>query len=336
MKTYLVTGGCGFIGSNFVRHMIEKGGVKILNLDALTYAGNPDNLSDIENDPNYSLIKGDIVDTEAVETLFENYDINAVINFAAETHVDRSIKNPVIFGRTNALGALNVLNIAKKAWEGRGGFKKGSVFLQVSTDEVYGSLGTVGHFVEGSCIDPHSPYSASKASADVFVQAYGSTYRMPILITRCSNNYGPNQHHEKLIPLMISNALDRKPLIIYGDGLHVRDWMYVEDTCKALNALLESGKSNEIYNVGAHNERSNKEIVHFIVDYVHRNHDSEVDDSLIQHTIDRRGHGRRYAVDTSKIKRDIGWEPTTSFDNGMIKTIEWYAHNRSWMAAEFH
>jgi dTDP-glucose 4,6-dehydratase len=320
MKTCLVTGGCGFIGSTLIKRLLARGGVKVINLDSLTYAADMDNLAEAENDPNYTLAKADIVDTEAVEAIFESCRIDAVINCAAETHLDRSLKNPVIFGRTNSIGALNILNVAKRAWEHKGGFKKGTLFLQLSTDEVYGTLGPTGLFVEGSCIDPRSPYSASKASADVFVQAYGATYRMPVVIARCSSCYGPRQHPEKLVPSLIINALSGRPTQIYGDGSQSRDWIYVDDLCKALEAILDSGKTNEIFNVGANAEISYKNLVYFIIGRASPGREGE----LALHSPERRGYWRRFVVDTSKIRKELGWAPETSFEDGMEKTIEWH------------
>jgi dTDP-glucose 4,6-dehydratase len=331
MKKILVTGGAGFIGSNFIKYMLSKyKEYKIINLDKLTYAGNLENLKDVENNPNYTFIKGDICDKELVEEIFSQ-DIDYVVNFAAESHVDRSIMDPEIFVKTNVLGMVTLLNAAKKAWEQGDGFKEGKKFLQVSTDEVYGSLGETGYFTETTPLDPHSPYSSSKAAADLIVKAYYDTYKMPVNITRCSNNYGPYQFPEKLIPLMINNCLNKKPLPVYGDGLNVRDWLYVEDHCKAIDLVLHKGKIGEVYNIGGNNERTNIEIVKMIVSYIHDNVDSSVDESLIKYVEDRKGHDRRYAIDATKIKEELGWYPETKFEDGIKKTIEWYLKNREWL-----
>lgn len=331
MKKILVTGGAGFIGSNFIRYMLSKyKNYKIINLDKLTYAGNLENLKDVEDNPNYTFIKGDICDKELVEEIFSQ-DIDYVVNFAAESHVDRSIMDPEIFVKTNVLGMVTLLNAAKKAWEQGDGFKEGKKFLQVSTDEVYGSLGETGYFTETTPLDPHSPYSSSKAAADLIVKAYYDTYKMPVNITRCSNNYGPYQFPEKLIPLMINNCLNKKSLPVYGDGLNVRDWLYVEDHCKAIDLVLHKGKIGEVYNIGGNNERTNIEIVKMIVSYIHDNVDSSVDESLIKYVEDRKGHDRRYAIDATKIKEELGWYPETKFEDGIKKTIEWYLKNREWL-----
>lgn len=332
MKTYLVTGGAGFIGSNFVIYMLNKyENIKLINLDKLTYAGNLENLKSVENKENYVFVQGDICDKELVEDLFSKYDIDYVVNFAAESHVDRSIKEPEVFVQTNVLGTVNLLNAAKNAWEDKDGFKEGKKFLQVSTDEVYGSLGETGYFTETTPLDPHSPYSASKAGADMVVKAYWDTYKMPINITRCSNNYGPYQFPEKLIPLIINNCLNKKGLPVYGDGLNVRDWLYVEDHCKAIDMVINSGRLGEVYNVGGHNERTNITIVKTIIDYINKNVDSEVTEALITYVEDRKGHDRRYGIDPNKIKEELGWYPETSFEVGIVKTIKWYLDNEEWM-----
>ncbi|MCD2346267.1 dTDP-glucose 4,6-dehydratase [Clostridium guangxiense] len=332
MKTYLVTGGAGFIGSNFIHYMFKKHqDIHIINLDKLTYAGNLENLKKVENNPNYTFVKGDICDKKLVEGLFKKYDIDYVVNFAAESHVDRSIREPELFAKTNVVGTVTLLNVAKTAWEAESGFKEGKKYLQVSTDEVYGSLGKEGYFMETTPLDPHSPYSSSKASADFMVKAFYDTYKMPINITRCSNNYGPYQFPEKLIPLMINNCLGKKPLPVYGDGLNIRDWLYVEDHCKAIDMVLESGRLGQVYNVGGHNERNNLYIIKTIISYVHDNVDSTVDESLIKHVEDRKGHDRRYGIDPEKIKNELGWYPETSFEIGIVKTIKWYFDNKDWM-----
>ncbi len=332
MKTYLVTGGAGFIGSNFIHFMLKNyDDIKIINLDKLTYAGNLENLKPVENNPNYTFIQADICDKEFINNLFKHYDIDYVVNFAAESHVDRSIIEPEIFAKTNILGTVTLLNAARNAWQDGDGFKEGKKFLQVSTDEVYGSLGKEGYFTEKTPLDPHSPYSSSKAAADLIVKAYYDTYKMPVNITRCSNNYGPYQFPEKLIPLMINNCLNKKPLPVYGDGMNIRDWLYVEDHCKAIDMVLHNGRIGEIYNVGGHNERTNIHIVKTIISYIHDNVDSSVDESLIKYVADRKGHDRRYGIDPTKIREELGWYPETSFEDGIIKTIKWYLENKEWM-----
>ena len=333
MKTYLVTGGAGFIGSNFVIYMLNKySDVKIINVDKLTYAGNLENLKSVESNPNYVFVQADICDKEAIQSLFDQYDIDYVVNFAAESHVDRSITNPEIFVQTNVLGTVNLLNIAKNAWAvGDDQYKDGVKFMQVSTDEVYGSLGAEGFFMETTPLDPHSPYSSSKASADLFVKAYSDTYKLPVNITRCSNNYGPYQFPEKLIPLMINNTLQHKELPIYGDGMQIRDWLYVEDHCKAIDMVVRGGKVGEVYNVGGHNERPNIVIVKTILEYVKENVDPAVGEHMMKHVADRKGHDRRYGIDPEKIKRDLGWYPETTFEVGIKKTIQWYLNHKEWM-----
>ena len=333
MKTYLVTGGAGFIGSNFVIYMLNKySDVKIINVDKLTYAGNLENLKSVESNPNYVFVQADICDKEAIQSLFDQYDIDYVVNFAAESHVDRSITNPEIFVQTNVLGTVNLLNIAKNAWAvGDDQYKDGVKFMQVSTDEVYGSLGAEGFFMETTPLDPHSPYSSSKASADLFVKAYSETYKLPVNITRCSNNYGPYQFPEKLIPLMINNTLQHKELPIYGDGMQIRDWLYVEDHCKAIDMVVRGGKLGEVYNVGGHNERPNIVIVKTILEYVKENVDPAVGEHMMKHVADRKGHDRRYGIDPEKIKRDLGWYPETTFEVGIKKTIQWYLNHKEWM-----
>ena len=333
MKTYLVTGGAGFIGSNFVIYMLNKySDVKIINVDKLTYAGNLENLKSVESNPNYVFVQADICDKEAIQSLFDQYDIDYVVNFAAESHVDRSITNPEIFVQTNVLGTVNLLNIAKNAWAvGDDQYKDGVKFMQVSTDEVYGSLGAEGFFMETTPLDPHSPYSSSKASADLFVKAYSDTYKLPVNITRCSNNYGPYQFPEKLIPLMINNTLQHKELPIYGDGMQIRDWRYGEDHCKAIDMVVRGGKLGEVYNVGGHNERPNIVIVKTILEYVKENVDPAVGEHMMKHVADRKGHDRRYGIDPEKIKRDLGWYPETTFEVGIKKTIQWYLNHKEWM-----
>ncbi len=311
----LVTGGCGFIGSNFIRAMLSKSACRITNLDKLTYAGNLENLRDLEGRPGYTFVKGDIAETSDVEAAFA-MGIDAVVNFAAESHVDRSIIDPGAFVRTNIYGTYLLLDQAR-----RKGVKK---FLQVSTDEVYGSLGETGKFHEDTPLAPNSPYSASKASADLLALSYHKTFALPVAITRCSNNYGPYQFPEKLIPLLVSNALVDKELPIYGDGLNVRDWIHVADHCNALALVLEKGTPGRVYNVGAGNERTNLEIVETILDALQKPR------SLIRYVKDRPGHDRRYAIDNTTIKTDLGFETTVPFRQGMEETVRWYVEHRDW------
>jgi dTDP-glucose 4,6-dehydratase len=332
MSTYLVTGGAGFIGSNFVLYMLGKyKDIKIINVDKLTYAGNLENLKSIEGDDRHVFVQADICDRDAISALFAKYDVDYVINFAAESHVDRSITNPEIFVKTNVEGTVNMLQCAKNAWYKDGKWDEGKKYLQVSTDEVYGSLGDDGFFMETMPICPHSPYSASKASSDMFVQAFGDTYGMPINITRCSNNYGPYQFPEKLIPLMINNAKTKKGLPVYGDGMNIRDWLYVEDHCKAIDMVASNGVIGEVYNVGGHNERPNIFIVKKIIEILHNDVDSTIDETLIKYVADRMGHDRRYGIDPQKIKDALGWYPETTFEVGIEKTIKWYLANEVWM-----
>ena len=333
MKTYMVTGGAGFIGSNFILYMLQKyKDIRIINVDCLTYAGNLENLKSIEGDERHIFVQANICDKEAIGDLFRKYDFDYVVNFAAESHVDRSIKNPDIFAKTNILGTLNLLNHAKAAWSiGDDEYKPGVKYLQVSTDEVYGSLGAEGYFTETTPLDPHSPYSSSKTSADLFVKAYADTYKMPVNITRCSNNYGPFQFPEKLIPLIINNTLQHKTLPVYGDGMNVRDWLYVEDHCKAIDMVINGGRLGEVYNIGGHNERPNIFIVKTIIQYVKDNVDATVGEDLIKHVEDRKGHDRRYGIDPTKIKDELGWYPETTFEVGIVKTIKWYLDNKDWM-----
>ncbi len=332
MKTYLVTGGAGFIGSNFIHYMLGKyEDIRLINVDKLTYAGNLENLKSVENDPRYVFVQADIVDTQAITALFEQYAVDYVVNFAAESHVDRSIRDPEIFVRTNVLGTVNLLNCAKTAWQEGEGFREGVRYLQVSTDEVYGSLGAEGFFTETTPLDPHSPYSASKTSADLFVKAYGDTYRFPVCITRCSNNYGPYQFPEKLIPLMMNNAIHHKELPVYGDGMQIRDWLYVEDHCKAIDLVLHRGRLGQVYNVGGHNERTNITIVKTILSYIAEHVDATVGEQLIRHVEDRKGHDRRYGIDPQKIHDELGWSPETTFEVGIRKTLQWYLDNPEWV-----
>ena len=332
MKTILVTGGAGFIGSNFVRHMLTTHpDYKIINVDALTYAGNLENLKDVADHKNYIFIKADIRDREKIETIFDNYDIDFVVNFAAESHVDRSIEEPDVFLTTNIIGTQVLLDVAKKHWKVNPDdkycreYKPGVKFLQISTDEVYGALGKTGKFVETMPLKPNSPYSASKASADLIVRAYYQTYGMPVNITRCSNNYGPYQFPEKLIPLMINNCLKEKDLPVYGDGMQVRDWLHVNDHCTAIDTVLHKGKDGEVYNIGGNNEKTNIEIVKLIVKTLGKS------EKLIKHVKDRPGHDRRYAIDNTKITNQLGWKPKYTFEEGIKETIQWYLDNREWI-----
>ncbi|MBU3136240.1 dTDP-glucose 4,6-dehydratase [Clostridium gasigenes] len=332
MKTYLVTGGAGFIGSNFVLYMLNKyENIKIVNLDKLTYAGNLENLKLIENDERYVFIRGDICDRELVKSIFEKYKIDYVANFAAESHVDRSIKEPEIFAKTNVMGTVNLLNCAKDSWETTEGWKEDVKFLHVSTDEVYGSLGETGFFVETTPLNPHSPYSASKAGSDLMVKAYADTFKMPVNITRCSNNYGPFQFPEKLIPLLINNCLEHKYLPIYGDGMNIRDWLFVGDHVKAIDMVINKGRLGEVYNIGGHNEKTNIQIVDTVISYLNKNVDKQITENLKKYVEDRKGHDIRYGIDPSKIKEELGWYPETTFEVGIVKTIKWYLDNKEWM-----
>ncbi|MBE2278996.1 MAG: dTDP-glucose 4,6-dehydratase [Ignavibacteriaceae bacterium] len=317
MKNVLVTGGAGFIGSNFINHILDNSDdVFIVNLDKLTYAGNLENLKVSQNNKRYKFIKGDICNYELVENIFSDYKIKYVINFAAESHVDRSILGSQVFYHTNVIGTNVVLELSRRFEVER--------FLQVSTDEVYGSLGATGLFTESTPISPNSPYSSSKAAADMMVSAFYHTYGMPVLITRCSNNYGPLQFPEKLIPLMIINALNDKPLPVYGDGMNVRDWIYVLDHNIAIQTVLEKGTPGNVYNVGAKTEKPNIEIVKLILNYLNKSED------LIKYVSDRPGHDKRYAIDNTKIETELGWQPSFKFEDAIGKTIDWYLANKSW------
>jgi dTDP-glucose 4,6-dehydratase len=351
MKHYLVTGGAGFIGSNFVKYILKKhADISVTVLDDLTYAGNLGTISDNLSDPRISFVKSNIIDREAVKDIFDRNSIDYVVNFAAESHVDRSIENPQLFLETNILGAQNMLDVARNAWttgkdaNGYPLYREGVKFLQVSTDEVYGSLGDEGYFTETTQLDPRSPYSASKAAADLIVLAYAETYRMPVNITRCSNNYGPYHFPEKLIPLIIKNILEGKKLPVYGDGLNVRDWLYVEDHCKAIDLVLTKGRTGEVYNIGGHNEMKNIDIVRLTIDTVRKLMEEHpeyqktlktplatVNEELITFVRDRLGHDRRYAIDPSKITAELGWTPETRFADGIVKTIRWYLENQEWV-----
>lgn len=318
MKRILVTGGAGFIGANFVRMVLdEHPDTFILNLDVLTYAGNLENLQDYTDNPNHVFVKGDICDADLVARLIDEHAIDAMVNFAAESHVDRSLVEPGVFIETNVKGTLTLLKIALD--------KKLKRFLQVSTDEVYGSLGTEGFFSETTPLSPNSPYSASKASADMLVKAFGHSWGLPYNITRCSNNYGPYQFPEKMIPLMINNALNNKALPVYGDGLYVRDWLYVYDHCTAIWKVLTEAPAGAIYNVGGNNEKTNLEVVGLILERLGK------PDSLITHVKDRPGHDRRYAIDSTKIMTDLGWKPTVTFEEGINRTIDWYLAAKDWL-----
>ncbi len=360
MKTYLVTGAAGFIGSNFVKYMLQKhNDIRIVVLDALTYAGNLSTIAeDIDND-RCTFIRGNICDRALVDRLFVEYRFDVVVNFAAESHVDRSIENPQLFLQTNILGTQNLMDCARSAWvsgkdsNGYPTWRAGVRFHQVSTDEVYGALGEEGYFTEETPLCPHSPYSASKASADFIVCAYRDTYHFPVSITRCSNNYGPYHFPEKLIPLIINNILEGKKLPVYGQGLNVRDWLYVEDHCKAIDLVINNGRDGCIYNVGGHNEQRNIDIVKLIIDIVHRTMESRpefrvllkrqeldaegktdiswINYDLIAFVKDRLGHDLRYAIDPTKIKNDLGWYPETTFAEGIEKTVLWNLENRKWV-----
>ena len=362
MKTYLVTGAAGFIGANFIKYMLAKyEDIRIVVLDLLTYAGNLGTIAeDIDNERCF-FVKGNIGDRTLARQLFKTYAFDYVVNFAAESHVDRSIENPQLFLETNILGTQNLLDAAREAWvtgkdeTGYPTWREGVRFHQVSTDEVYGSLGATGYFTEETPLDPHSPYSASKTSADFFVRAYSDTYKMPISITRCSNNYGPYHFPEKLIPLIIKNILEGKKLPVYGDGSNVRDWLYVEDHCKAIDLVLHQGRAGHIYNVGGHNEKTNLEIVKLTIRTIRqlmeehpayrtvlkkqeRNAQGEIsidwiNDELITFVKDRLGHDQRYAIDPSKIQRELGWYPETCFEEGIVKTIRWYLEHQDWVEA---
>lgn len=327
MKTYLITGCAGFIGSNFVHYMLKKyPEILLVNLDKLTYAGNLENLKDVEGDPRHVFVQGDICDKELVEGLFQKYDFDYVINFAAESHVDRSIKNPEIFVQSNVMGTVNLLQRAKEAWYDADAktWKEGKKYLQVSTDEVYGALGADGFFMETTPLCPHSPYSSSKASADMFVMAFHDTYGMPVNITRCSNNYGPYHFPEKLIPLIISRALADEELPVYGTGENVRDWLHVADHCQAIDLVIHKGREGEVYNIGGHNERTNLEVVKTILKALDK------PESLIRFVTDRPGHDMRYAIDPTKIETELGWKPKYNFDTGIRQTIQWYLDNQDW------
>jgi len=316
-KTILVTGGCGFIGSNFVRHMRRKhDDYHIINLDKLTYCGNLENVCDLDSDPAYTFVRGDIADRETVSNIFQRRSVDVVVNFAAESHVDRSIETPDVFLRTNVLGTQVLLD-GTLAYEV-------PLFIQISTDEVYGSLGSTGRFSERDPLKPNSPYAASKAAADLLIRSYMKTYGLPAIITRCSNNYGAYQFPEKLIPLMISNAVEDKELPIYGDGSNVRDWIHVEDHCEAIDLIIDKGRAGEVYNIGGNSERTNIEVVRTILKALGK------PESLIRFVEDRPGHDRRYAIDFSKLHKELGWRPKLDFEEGIQRTIDWYTTNQTW------
>lgn len=358
--TYLITGGAGFIGSNFVKRMLATHPeAKLVIFDALTYAGNLGTLAEELKDSRVTFVKGDICDKNITEKVFSDHQIDYVVNFAAESHVDRSIENPQLFLQVNILGTQNLLDTARKFWTiGKDEnnypiWREGVKFLQVSTDEVYGSLGEEGYFTEETSLDPRSPYSAAKTGGDLIVKAYGETYKMPINITRCSNNYGPFHFPEKLIPLIIRNILAGQQLPVYGDGSNVRDWLYVDDHCKAIDIVLHKGRLGEVYNIGGHNERKNIEIVKLVIKTIHDIMEKEpkyrdvlkkkeiaadgsidiswINDNLISFVKDRQGHDQRYAIDPAKISNELGWLPETTFDKGIVKTIYWYLDNQAWV-----
>ena len=327
----LVTGGAGFIGSHVVRLFVNKyPNVQIVNLDALTYAGNLENIKDIENKPNYSFEKGDIRDAEFIDTIFQKHQFDGVIHLAAESHVDRSIENPLDFVTTNVIGTVNLLNAAKKLWKDDFANK---LFYHISTDEVYGSLGKSGLFTETTAYDPHSPYSASKAASDHFVRSYHDTYDMPVVISNCSNNYGPNQFPEKLIPLFINNIKNNKALPVYGDGQYTRDWLYVIDHARAIDLIFHQGKSGETYNIGRFNEFTNIDLIYLLCDIMDKKlgRPEGTSRKLITFVKDRPGHDKRYAIDAGKINRELGWKPSVSFKEGLEKTIDWYLDNETWL-----
>ncbi|ONI43879.1 dTDP-glucose 4,6-dehydratase [Candidatus Epulonipiscioides gigas] len=332
MKNILVTGGAGFIGSNFVKYMLEKYDYNIINLDLLTYAGSLNNLTDVDKNRHYTFIKGDIRNRALLERIFEEFVIDTVINFAAESHVDRSIDGAEIFLSTNVLGTYTLLDVAKANWKltpedkYSTEYKNGVKFVQISTDEVYGALGKNGKFTELTPLSPNSPYSASKASADLFVRSYHETFGLPINITRCSNNYGPNQFPEKLIPLMINNCLNNIKLPVYGDGLQIRDWLHVSDHCLGIDLVLHKGKVGEIYNIGGNNEKANIDIVKLIIKTLGKS------ESLIEYVKDRLGHDRRYAIDNTKISTELAFHPKYTFESGIKETIDWYLKNQDWIA----
>lgn len=331
MKNVLITGGAGFIGSHVVRLFVDKyPNYNIINLDALTYAGNLENLTAIESSPNYTFVKEDICNYTSIEKIFSTYKIDTVIHLAAESHVDRSIKDPFSFAKTNVLGTISLLEAAKKYWKNN---FKDKLFYHISTDEVYGSLTEEGLFTEKTAYDPHSPYAASKASSDHFVRAFYDTYKLPIIVSNCSNNYGANQFPEKLIPLFINNICNNKPLPVYGKGENVRDWLYVEDHAVAIDTIIHKGKIGETYNIGGFNEWKNIDLIKVLVKTVDRllGREEGYSEELITYVTDRAGHDFRYAIDSSKLKEELGWEPSLQFEEGIKKTVEWYLKNKEWI-----
>jgi dTDP-glucose 4,6-dehydratase len=331
MKNILITGGAGFIGSHVVRRFVNQyPNYHVFNLDALTYAGNLENIKDIEDKPNYTFVKGDILDEAFLEDLFAKHQFEGVLHLAAESHVDRSITDPLAFVKTNVIGTMNLLNVAKKYWKDN---YEGKRFYHISTDEVYGSLGETGLFTETTSYDPNSPYSASKAASDHFVRAYGETYGLPYVITNCSNNYGPNHFPEKLIPLFIHNIIEKKPLPVYGDGKYTRDWLFVEDHAVAIDLVFHEGKNHETYNIGGFNEWQNIDLVKLLCKQMDAKLGREVGESekLIAYVKDRPGHDLRYAIDASKINKELGWKPSVTFEQGLERTIDWYLTNKEWL-----
>ncbi len=333
--TLLVTGGAGFIGGEFVRQVLKSGSARVVNLDKLTYAGNLDSLAEVANHPDHLFVQGDIADSALIGDLLREHQPNAVVHFAAESHVDRSIDGPRVFVETNVVGTFVLLMEARRYWESLDeGARSRFRFLHVSTDEVFGSLGPEGKFSETTAYDPHSPYSASKAASDHFVRAFYHTYGLPVLVTNCSNNYGPFQFPEKLIPLMILNALEGKPLPVYGDGQNVRDWLHVQDHCSAIRRVLEAGQPGETYAIGGESERTNLQVVEAICDAVDRLRPDRTQEScrsLISYVKDRPGHDRRYAIDASKIRRELSWRPARDFETGLGETVRWYLENAGWV-----